>query len=94
MCEIKNTGDLLLKYERGRVQTDDEYKYLFYLYTIECETIKNHMHRAGSHEIQIPTFCLIPPGSLPAWTYPRRTSLECHHQLVNHRSVMHRTKLT
>jgi len=56
MCEIKNTGDLLLKYERGRVQTDDEYKYLFYLYTIECETIKNHMHRAGSHEIQIPTF--------------------------------------
>jgi len=33
--------------------------YLFYLYslsrTIECETIKNHMHHAGSHEIQIPT---------------------------------------
>jgi len=33
--------------------------YLFYLYslsrTIECETIKNHMHCAGSHEIQIPT---------------------------------------
>ena len=33
--------------------------YLFYLYTlsrtIECETIKNHMHRTGLHEIQIPT---------------------------------------
>jgi len=33
--------------------------YLFYLYslsrTIECETIKNHMHCASSHEIQIPT---------------------------------------
>ena len=38
----------MLKYERGRVQTDGEYKYLF-------ETIKNHMHRAG-HVIQI-----IPP---------------------------------
>jgi len=49
----------MLKYERGRVQTDDEYKLLFLLIylsrTIEYETIKNHMHRAGSHEIQIPT---------------------------------------
>jgi len=43
----------------GRVQTDDEYKLLILLIylsrTIERETIKNHMHRAGSHEIQIPT---------------------------------------
>jgi len=53
----------MLKYERGRVQTDGEYKYLFYLYTIECETIKNHMHRAGSHEIQIPTYPLEPSGA-------------------------------
>ena len=34
--------------------------YLFYLdslsRTIECETIKNHMHHTGPHEIQIPTF--------------------------------------
>jgi len=40
----------MLKYERGRVQTDGEYKYLF-------ETIKNHMHRAG-HVIQIPIYPL------------------------------------
>jgi len=41
-----------------RVQTDGECKLLILLIylsrTIECETIKNHMHRAGSHEIQIP----------------------------------------
>jgi len=40
-----------------RVQTDGEYKLLILLIylsrTIECETIKNHMHRAGSHEIPI-----------------------------------------
>jgi len=42
----------MLKYERGRVQTDGEYKYLF-------ETIKNHMHRAG-HVIQIPIYPLKP----------------------------------
>ena len=48
-----------MKYERGRVQTDDEYKLLILLIylsrTIEHETIKNHMHHAGLHEIQIPT---------------------------------------
>jgi len=43
----------MLKYERGRVQTDGEYKLLILLIylsrTIEWETIKNHMHHAGSH---------------------------------------------
>ena len=43
----------MLKYERGRVQTDGEYKLLILLTylsrTIEWETIKNHMHHAGSH---------------------------------------------
>ena len=51
----------VLKYEQGsiRLQTDGEYKLLILLIdlsrTIECETLKNHMHRAGSHKIQIPT---------------------------------------
>jgi len=38
---------------------DGEYKLLILLTylsrTIEWETLKNHMHHAGSHEIQIPT---------------------------------------
>jgi len=41
----------------ARLQTDGEYKIttlLIYLFqTIESETISNHMHRAGSHQIQI-----------------------------------------
>jgi len=51
----------VLKYEQRsiRLQTDGEYKLLILLIdlsrTIECETLKNYMHRAGSHEIQIPT---------------------------------------
>jgi len=47
----------VLKHKLGRVQTDGEYKLLILLIylsrTIECETIKDHMHRAGSHEVQI-----------------------------------------
>jgi len=47
---------ILLKYEQGRVQTDGEYKLLIHLSrTLKSETIKNHMHRVGSHEIQIST---------------------------------------
>jgi len=42
-----------------RLQTDGEYKIttlLLYLFqTIGSETISNHMHRTGSHQIQIPT---------------------------------------
>jgi len=43
----------------ARLQTDGEYKIttlLIYLFqTIGSETISNHMHCAGSHQIQIPT---------------------------------------
>jgi len=44
----------MLKYERGRVQTDGEYKLLILLIYLS-RTIKSHMHHAGSYEIQIPT---------------------------------------
>jgi len=43
----------------ARLQIDSEYKIttlLIYLFqTIESETISNHMHCAGLHQIQIPT---------------------------------------
>ena len=46
------------------LQTDGEYKItilLIYLFqTIESETISNYMHRAGLHQIQIPTYPLKP----------------------------------
>ena len=50
---------LMLKYDGGRVQTDSEYKLIILLIylvrTIRMWNIKNHMYRAGSHELQIPT---------------------------------------
>jgi len=48
----------MLKYERGRVQTDGEYKLLILLIYLSrtMETIKSHMHHAGLHEIQIPEY--------------------------------------
>jgi len=46
---------ILLKYKQGGVQTDGKYKLLILLIylsrTLKSETIKNHMHHAGSHEI-------------------------------------------
>ena len=46
----------MLKYEQGKVQMNGDYKLLTLLIylsrTIECEITKNHMHRAGSHELQ------------------------------------------
>ena len=43
----------------ARLQMDNEYKIttlLIYLFqTIESETISNHMHCTGLHQIQIPT---------------------------------------
>ena len=49
------------------LQIDSEYKItilLIYLFqAIESETISNHMHRAGSHQIQIPTYPLKPSNT-------------------------------
>jgi len=78
-CRHSAHGRRPLKYERGRVQTDGEYKLLILLIylsrTIECETIKNLMHCAGSHEIQIPTTMstLIQPNLISSTS----SSLKC-----------------
>ena len=49
------------------LQMDGEYKItilLIYLFqTMESETISNHMHRVGLHQIQIPTYPLEPSNA-------------------------------
>jgi len=75
-----------------RLQTDGKYKIttlLIYLFqTIESETISNHMHCAGSHQIQIPTYLSKNPT--------RYISIDNVQQIINYLSQpdRHRTEET
>ena len=72
----------MLKYEQGKVQMNGDYKLLTLLIylsrTIECEITKNHMHRAGLHELQ----------ELDRWSFRRSNFLRCEPSLAWNRIMV------